>query len=129
MSEAHEEQTADLQAIFGLDDDLEIGDGHVPLVTEIEEPAEEASDPPRRRAGDREDSHADKRQRDSKTKDLAGVTSPSRRGSSSRFLTDVIVDMGLASRGVVEQAIESSRSSGTTPERVLLEGGAFASAR
>ena len=27
---------------------------------------------------------------------IAGVTSPSRRGSSARFLTDVIVDMGLA---------------------------------
>jgi type IV pilus assembly protein PilB len=54
-----------------------------------------------------------------------GITGPSRRGSSSRFLTDVIVDMGLASRGQVESAIESSRSLGTTPERVLLESGAL----
>jgi type IV pilus assembly protein PilB len=54
-----------------------------------------------------------------------GITRPSRRGSSSRFLTDVIVDMGLASRGQVEEAIESSRNLGTTPERVLLEGGAL----
>src|ERR1700734_3079915 len=30
--------------------------------------------------------------------DYSGITKPSRRGSSQRFLTDVIVDMGLASR-------------------------------
>ncbi len=52
-----------------------------------------------------------------------GVTSPSRRGSSSRFLTDVIVDMGLVVRERVDDAIATSRSSGTTPERVLVEGG------
>jgi type IV pilus assembly protein PilB len=54
-----------------------------------------------------------------------GITSPSRRGSSSRFLTDVIVDMSLVSRAQVEDALEVSRSSGTTPERVLLEKGAL----
>ncbi|HEV3319792.1 MAG TPA: ATPase, T2SS/T4P/T4SS family [Solirubrobacteraceae bacterium] len=54
-----------------------------------------------------------------------GITRPNRRGSSSRFLTDVIVDMGLASRGQVEEAIESSRGLGTTPERVLLDAGAL----
>jgi type IV pilus assembly protein PilB len=52
-----------------------------------------------------------------------GITRPSRRGSSPRFLTDVIVDMGLASRKQVEEALEESRNSGTTPERVLLEAG------
>ena len=52
-----------------------------------------------------------------------GLTKPSRRGSSSRFLTDVIVEMGLASRERVEKAIESSRSEGTTPERALLASG------
>ncbi len=54
-----------------------------------------------------------------------GLTKPSRRGSSSRFLTDVIVDMGLAPRARVEEAIESSRSTGTTPERVLVADGAL----
>ncbi|HEX4838610.1 MAG TPA: hypothetical protein VFV03_08825, partial [Solirubrobacteraceae bacterium] len=54
-----------------------------------------------------------------------GVTHPTRRGSSSRFLTDVIVDMGLASRERVDHAIDSSRNEGTTPERVLLVGGAI----
>ncbi|HKH79777.1 MAG TPA: ATPase, T2SS/T4P/T4SS family, partial [Solirubrobacteraceae bacterium] len=54
-----------------------------------------------------------------------GITRPSRRGSSSRFLTDVIADMGLVSRAGVDEAIESSRNLGTTPERVLLEGGSL----
>jgi type IV pilus assembly protein PilB len=52
-----------------------------------------------------------------------GITTPSRRGSSSRFLTDVIVDMGLVARERVDDAIATSRSSGTTPERVLVEEG------
>jgi type IV pilus assembly protein PilB len=54
-----------------------------------------------------------------------GITKPSRRGSSQRFLTDVIVDMGLASRRQVDDSLESSRVSGTTPERVLLENGSI----
>jgi type IV pilus assembly protein PilB len=53
----------------------------------------------------------------------SGITRPSQRGSSSRFLTDVIVDMGLATRKQVEDALENSRISGVTPERVLLEAG------
>jgi type IV pilus assembly protein PilB len=58
---------------------------------------------------------------------VAGVTSPSRRGSSARFLTDVICDMGLAPRERVDRAIESSRNEGSTPERVLLASGAITS--
>ncbi len=54
-----------------------------------------------------------------------GITSPTRRGSSSRFLTDVIVDMGLVARERVDEAIATSRSSGTTPERVLVDDGAL----
>jgi type IV pilus assembly protein PilB len=52
-----------------------------------------------------------------------GITSPSRRGSSSRFLTDVIVEMDLVSRERVDEAIATSRSTGTTPEKVLVEDG------
>jgi type IV pilus assembly protein PilB len=55
----------------------------------------------------------------------SGITKPSRRGSSQRFLTDVIVDMGLASRKQVDDALESSRISGITPERALLDNGAL----
>jgi type IV pilus assembly protein PilB len=54
-----------------------------------------------------------------------GITRPSRRGSSARFLTDVIVEMGLVSRAQADEAVESSRNVGTTPERVLLESGAL----
>ncbi len=50
---------------------------------------------------------------------LAAV--PSR--SPPRFLTDVIVSMGIASRSAVDEALEIARNSGNTPERVLLESG------
>jgi len=53
----------------------------------------------------------------------AGITKPSRRGSAQRFLTDVIVDLGMATRKQVDDALESSRVSGTTAERVLVESG------
>jgi type IV pilus assembly protein PilB len=130
MSDTREEQTADLQAIFGLDGDPEVIDEPQVLMADIDrsdqdsprvEPSEQH---PRRRASDHEHSQKDRR-RESPTKGLDGVTSPSRRGSSTRFLTDVIVEMNLASRGAVQQAIEASRSSGTTPERLLLESGAL----
>ena len=55
----------------------------------------------------------------------AGVTKPSRKGSSQGFLTDVIVAMGIATQRQIDDALESSRSLGTTPERVLLESGAI----
>jgi hypothetical protein len=54
-----------------------------------------------------------------------GITPPSRRGGSGRFLTDVVVDMGFAEREVVETAIEAARSSGHTPEQMLLEQGSL----
>src|ERR1035441_10150559 len=57
--------------------------------------------------------------------DSMGITRPSRRGSSQRFLTDVIVAMGLASRRQVDEAVESSRNLGTTPERVLVDNGSL----
>jgi type IV pilus assembly protein PilB len=53
----------------------------------------------------------------------SGITRPSRRGSSPRFLTDVIVDLGFAGRAQVDDAIATSRASGGTPEHVLLDRG------
>jgi type IV pilus assembly protein PilB len=53
----------------------------------------------------------------------SGITRPTRRGSTPRFLTDVIVEMGYVSRRQADEAIESSRGAGTTPEQVLLEDG------
>jgi type IV pilus assembly protein PilB len=54
-----------------------------------------------------------------------GITKPSRRGSSPRFLTDVIVEMQLATKRQVDDAIETSRTAGTSPERILLDQGAI----
>jgi len=54
-----------------------------------------------------------------------GVTPPSRRGGSGRFLTDVLVDLGFAERERVEAAVDSARTTGKPPEKVLLEQGAI----
>jgi type IV pilus assembly protein PilB len=55
----------------------------------------------------------------------SGITKPSRRGSSPRFLTDVIIAMQLATQRQVEDAIETSRTSGSPPERILIDQGAI----
>jgi type IV pilus assembly protein PilB len=52
-----------------------------------------------------------------------GITPPSRRGGSGRFLTDVIVELGLAEEAQVEAAVEAARTGGQTPEMVLLTTG------
>jgi type IV pilus assembly protein PilB len=52
-----------------------------------------------------------------------GITKPRRAGGPARFLTDVIVDLGLADRNRVQQAIEDARRTGKTPEDVLIESG------
>jgi len=54
-----------------------------------------------------------------------GVTRPSRRGGSGRFLTDVLVDLGSVDQARVEAAVEASRSTGKPPEKVLLEQNAI----
>jgi type IV pilus assembly protein PilB len=54
-----------------------------------------------------------------------GVTPPSVRGGSRRFLTDVIVDLGLAPRERVEEAIQAARAAGRPPEHLLVEQGAL----
>ncbi len=52
-----------------------------------------------------------------------GITKPRRAGGTARFLTDVIVDLGLANRDRVQHAIEDARRTGKTPEDVLIESG------
>ncbi len=49
-----------------------------------------------------------------------GLTPPSRRGGSGRFITDHIVELGFAPRDRVELAVAEARNSGRTPEQVLL---------
>ncbi|MGH2832411.1 MAG: GspE/PulE family protein, partial [Solirubrobacteraceae bacterium] len=117
MADIEQEQSPDLHAIFGLEEGESLFDS-----TDAPEP-EITTDAPRRRASDAEDTSAAPEQSEQSDYDRGGVTSPSRRGSSARFLTDVLVDMGLVSRRRVDEAIEASRSSGTTPERMLLDNG------
>jgi type IV pilus assembly protein PilB len=50
-----------------------------------------------------------------------GITPPSQPGGSSRFLTDVLVDLGYCDRDRIRAAIDEARSAGLPPERLLLD--------
>jgi len=52
-----------------------------------------------------------------------GVTKPGPRTGRTRFLTDVLVEQGAVDAQRAEQAIESARGAGTTPEQVLVAAG------
>jgi type IV pilus assembly protein PilB len=52
-----------------------------------------------------------------------GLTPPSRRGGSGRFITDHIIELGFATRERVDAALAEGRESGRTPEEVLLAEG------
>jgi len=52
-----------------------------------------------------------------------GLTAPTRRRGSGRFLTDVIVEVGFVDRDRVDAAIAAARARELTPERVLQEEG------
>jgi len=54
-----------------------------------------------------------------------GLTQPLGRGNSSMFITDVIVELGYASREIVDDAIDKARMAGRSPEVVLLENKAL----
>ncbi|HZG50026.1 MAG TPA: ATPase, T2SS/T4P/T4SS family [Thermoleophilaceae bacterium] len=53
-----------------------------------------------------------------------GLTAPQQR-AGSRFISDVIVEMGFLPRDRVDTAIEEGKATGRAPEQVLLEGGAI----
>jgi type IV pilus assembly protein PilB len=144
---AMSEQSPDLHAIFGMEESAPIGgDSVVGLapaegnptvelapaqsepVIDLAPPELPAVEPAVSRDTEQPESprqHSATGEGEAEEGGRSGLTKPSRRGSSSRFLTDVIVDMGLAPRARVEEAIESSRSTGTTPERVLVGDGAI----
>ena len=50
---------------------------------------------------------------------------PTDGGGRSGFLSDVIVELGFASRETVEQAVRAARSPGSTVAGVLVEMGAI----
>jgi type IV pilus assembly protein PilB len=56
-----------------------------------------------------------------------GITKPRQAGGPARFLSDVIVDLGLVPREQITAAIEEARRAGRTPEDVLLEQGTLTS--
>jgi type IV pilus assembly protein PilB len=130
MSAERQQAEPDLHAIFGIDGQGEDGEGELSvkrgggegidlevLTNAASELALESELAAEEQAG------ADSSEGSGEESGWVGITRPSQRGASPRFLTDVIVEMGLASRKQVEDALESSRNLGTTPERVLLEGG------
>src|SRR5947207_1008165 len=53
-----------------------------------------------------------------------GITPATGRAHTSRFLTDVILELGFASREAVQAALETARQQGATPESILLDQGA-----
>ena len=55
------------------------------------------------------------------TEGTPGLTPPVRQGHSGLFTTDVIVELGYASRERVDQAIDEARLAGRSPEAVLIE--------
>ncbi len=54
-----------------------------------------------------------------------GLTPPHKKKAGSRFISDVIVEMGFLARERVEAAVEEGKASGRSPEQVLLESGAI----
>jgi type IV pilus assembly protein PilB len=58
---------------------------------------------------------------------FSGVTPPTRRGGSSRQLTDVVVELGFSEKETVERAVEAARAAGVAPERMLLDQQAITS--
>ena len=52
--------------------------------------------------------------------EIPGVTPPLQRGHSHGFTTDVVVELGYATREDVTRAIEAARAAGRTPESLLL---------
>ncbi len=126
MSDAPQQTEPDLHAIFGIDGEPEGADGAITAEKQVDLDALAAGDVAvemEERAAPEADAAAAAPAAEESS--WVGITKPSQRGSSPRFLTDVIVEMELASRKQVEEALESSRNSGTTPERVLLENGAL----
>jgi hypothetical protein len=56
----------------------------------------------------------------------AGVTAPSLNPASSRFLSDILVELGFVSEVKADEAVQTARNPGQpTPEKVLLATGAI----
>jgi type IV pilus assembly protein PilB len=62
-----------------------------------------------------------------RTGERPGLTPPARRGGSGRFITDHILEMSFGTQAQVDAAVTEARSSGMTPEQVLLQNGTITS--
>jgi type IV pilus assembly protein PilB len=62
---------------------------------------------------------------DSEAAGTPGLTPPQVRGRHSGFVTDVLVELGFVSDDLARQAIETARTAGRPPERLLIEQGAI----
>jgi type IV pilus assembly protein PilB len=51
---------------------------------------------------------------------VAGITPPLGRGNSSMFLTDVVVELGYATRERVDQVIQEARTAGRSADQLLV---------
>jgi type IV pilus assembly protein PilB len=60
-----------------------------------------------------------------KAEGTPGLTPPIHRGHSRGFLTDVLVELGFATKEVVQAAVEAARAAGRTPESLLLAQGSI----
>jgi type IV pilus assembly protein PilB len=56
---------------------------------------------------------------------VPGLTPPLKRGHSSGFVTDQLLQLGFVGEDRIEQAINESRTAGKPAERILLEDGAI----
>ncbi len=56
---------------------------------------------------------------------IPGLTPPRTRGYSGMFITDVIAELGYASRERIDEAIREARLAGRSPEGLLVEQGAI----
>src|SRR5215218_7574564 len=54
-----------------------------------------------------------------------GLTPPHKKKAGSRFISDVIVEMEFLARERVDAAVDEGKSSGRSPEQVLLESGSI----
>ncbi len=57
--------------------------------------------------------------------DWDGVSKPSRASALGRFVTDVLMELGYVEPSRVDQAVDTARTAGRPPERILLEEGAI----
>ena len=129
---AEPQQTPDLHTIFGMDEkpvsdeptvqierDAALGDGAPDGAGAREDDAlgesfdDDAASPPVA-LSDRGASPSKPAAGRASEGQWKGITRASRRGTRSRFLTDVIVELGFATDEQVKDAVEASRSTGTT---------------